>query len=101
MKKLLHGLAALPFLAASAFAQPMQLSDKQMDKVSAGFFHIEVGNTGGAALSLWFRPFLTDETPNFISCSSCYLVISTPTLSIASFIGKPPTLSTAPDGPRR
>ena len=51
MKKLLYGLAALPFLAGVALAetprqsndssasakQPMQLSEKQMDKVTAGF----------------------------------------------------------------
>jgi hypothetical protein len=96
MKKLLHGLVALPLLAASAFAQPMQLTDKQMDKVSAGFFFLEVHNTGGAAFSLFFRPYLTDETPNYIKCDSCYLVISTPTFSLASFIGRPVTLPTGP-----
>jgi hypothetical protein len=37
MKKLLVGLAALPFLAGVAMAgQPVSLSDAQMDKVTAG-----------------------------------------------------------------
>jgi hypothetical protein len=37
MKKLLVGLAALPFLAGVAMAgQPVPLSDAQMDKVTAG-----------------------------------------------------------------
>jgi hypothetical protein len=36
MKRLLHALAALPFLATAASAQPMQLTDNQMDKVTAG-----------------------------------------------------------------
>lgn len=38
MKKSLYGLAALPFLAGvSLAAQPVPLSDKQMDAVTAGF----------------------------------------------------------------
>jgi hypothetical protein len=37
MKKLLVGLAALPFLASVAIAgQPVSLNDTQMDKVVAG-----------------------------------------------------------------
>jgi hypothetical protein len=37
MKKLLIGLATLPFLAGVAMAgQPMSLNDAQMDKVTAG-----------------------------------------------------------------
>ena len=37
MTKILLGLAALPFFAGVAMAgQPMSLSDKQMDEVSAG-----------------------------------------------------------------
>jgi hypothetical protein len=54
MKKLLVGLAALPFLAGVAMAgQPVPLSDAQMDKVTAG---LEVlftfsGNGFTAALS--------------------------------------------------
>ena len=41
MKKLLIGLAAVPFLAGVAMAgQPPPLSDAQMDKVTAGFSHV-------------------------------------------------------------
>ena len=37
MRKLLCGLALLPFLASMAMAaQPMRLTDQQMDKVAAG-----------------------------------------------------------------
>ena len=38
MRKLLLGLAVLPFLAGVSLAgQPQPLTDQQMDKVSAGF----------------------------------------------------------------
>jgi hypothetical protein len=37
MKNLLIALAALPFMAGIAAAGPQPLSDKQMDKVTAGF----------------------------------------------------------------
>jgi hypothetical protein len=33
---LLCGFAVLPFVGATALAQPMQLSEKQMDQVTAG-----------------------------------------------------------------
>jgi len=36
MKKLICSLAALPFLADAALAQPIQLTDRHMDRVSAG-----------------------------------------------------------------
>jgi hypothetical protein len=47
MKKLLVGLAAVPFLVGIAMAgQPMPLSDAQMDKVTAGqSLEIETGVT--------------------------------------------------------
>jgi hypothetical protein len=48
MKKWLFGMAVLPFLAGVALAgQPMQLNDKQMDKVTAGFelFETDISNT--------------------------------------------------------
>jgi hypothetical protein len=82
--KLLHGLAALPFLTAAALAQPIQLTDRQMDKVSAGFFEVDRGNTSVTVLSLWRNYHLGDDTPNFVKCSSCYLVIDSPTFSFAS-----------------
>jgi hypothetical protein len=43
MKKFLFGLAALPFLAGiSLAADPVPLTDKQMDTVTAGFDFREV-----------------------------------------------------------
>jgi hypothetical protein len=115
MREIIYGLAALPLIAGFALAEPanqskdsktkdsktsarimMQLTDSQLDKVNAGTFVLEVDNTGLTAVSLWFRPYLTDPTPNFISCNDCYLVISTPTFSLASLIGQSSTLPIAP-----
>jgi len=110
MREIIYGLAALPLITGLAVAQPanqskdnktsarimMQLTDAQLDKVNAGHYILEVDNTGLVAISLWFRPYLTDPTPNFISCNDCYLVISTPTFSIASLIGQSSTLPIAP-----
>ena len=66
MKKLLIGVAALPFLGTAAFAaQP--LTDKQMDTVTAGFTLIllEATNFASDAVLVNFPP---------LSClSSCYL----------------------------
>jgi hypothetical protein len=64
MKKLLSGLAALPFLASVAFAaQPMPLTDNQMDKVTAG---------GGAVLQVFWIPCVEFSpppcTPIFLPC---------------------------------
>ena len=53
MKKLLLGLAVLPFLAGVSLAgQPQPLSDQQMDKVSAGFdfAEIDINNAGATAV---------------------------------------------------
>lgn len=88
MKKLLHALAALPLLAAPAWAAPVQLSDKQMDKVTAGFLEVDRSNTSLTVITMWFRPSIRDEeTPNFVACSKCYLLINTSTFSIASNFG--------------
>jgi len=49
MRKLLLGLAVLPFLAGVSLAgQPQPLTDQQMDKVAAGFDFMEtdVNNVG-------------------------------------------------------
>jgi len=49
MRKLLLGLAVLPFLAGVSLAgQPQALTDQQMDKVAAGFDFAErdVNNVG-------------------------------------------------------
>jgi len=43
MKRFLFGLAALPFLAGvSLAAEPVPLTDKQMDAVTAGFDFVEI-----------------------------------------------------------
>ena len=71
MKKLLCGLTALPFLAGIALAgEPMQLNDKQMDKVTAGFdlSVIETSNTSWTQISIY-------ETGKLLPCNQCYLVI--------------------------
>jgi hypothetical protein len=53
MKKLLVGLAAVPFLAGIAMAgQPTPLSDAQMDKVTAGAWEGEVFNGAVQILEL-------------------------------------------------
>jgi len=49
MRKLLLGLAVLPFLAGVSLAgQPQALTDQQMDKVAAGFdfSELDVNNVG-------------------------------------------------------
>jgi hypothetical protein len=54
MTRLLGAVAALPFLAGVALAgQPMQLSDAQMDGVTAGFdfFERDVSNT--STITVW------------------------------------------------
>jgi len=89
VKGILAGLAVLPFLAASALAEPMQLSNEAMDKVSAGFFELDASNTSLTIVSIFQRPYLTDPTPNTITCPSCYLLIVTPTLSVAAQFGPP------------
>jgi len=54
MKKLLSGLAALPFLASLALAgQPAKLTDLQMDKVTAGHDFFESFNTNFANITVW------------------------------------------------
>jgi len=71
MKKVLWGLAALPLLAGVALAdQPMQLSDNQMDKVTAGFdvSVIERSNTSWTQISIY-------ETGTLLPCNQCYLRI--------------------------
>ena len=87
MKSAFLGLAALPFFLAAAAAQPALLTDKQMDKVNAGHTEIDVSNTSVTVVEFWQRAYLTEPTGNTISCSRCYLLIVTPTLSVASQFG--------------
>jgi hypothetical protein len=86
MKKLLCGLAALPFLAGIALAdQPVQLNDKQMDKVTAGFTDFEtiVSNTSWTQVSIYDGGHLT-------ACPLCYLTITSRPFSIESAFGPTP-----------
>jgi hypothetical protein len=85
MKKLLCGLAALPFLAGVALAdQPMQLNDKQMDKVTAGFdLHvIERSNTSWTEVSIY--------DGSLLGCNQCYLTIVSRPFSVQSAFGPTP-----------
>jgi len=70
MRKLLLGLAVLPFLAGASLAgQPQALTDQQMDKVAAGFdfMEIDVNNVGATAV-------MVNQTPT--SCgSACFLSV--------------------------
>jgi hypothetical protein len=74
MKRFLFGLAALPFLAGVALAaQPVPLSDAQMDRVTAGFdiYEQEIQNTGRVVVEV-NQPAPAD------SCTNCYInVINT------------------------
>lgn len=84
MKRLVIGLAALPFLAAVASAQPMQLSENQMDNVTAGWSMTEtdLSNTSLVLVAVYQTPH------NAIGCTGCFLNVSTPSISIASaFLG--------------
>jgi hypothetical protein len=71
MKKLLLGLAVLPFLAGVSLAgQPQPLTDNQMDKVSAGFdfMEIDINNAGATAI------FVNTEPADAAGCG-CFLSI--------------------------
>jgi len=75
MKKLLLGLAVLPFLAGASLAgQPQALTDQQMDKVAAGFDFVEtdINNVGAT----WIGVNLADKSATFCpSSGSCFLEI--------------------------
>jgi hypothetical protein len=81
MKKLLCGVALLPFLAATAFAQPSVLNEKQMDTVTAGWDlqEIDVSNTSVTWVDV-YHPLPST------SCSSCYLDIQNDAISVRSLI---------------
>jgi hypothetical protein len=96
MTKVLCGVAALPLLFGVALAETpkqsndskasakpaIQLSEQQMDRVSAGFKFLEVDvfNTGTSTVSVY-------NVPNTIACTGCYLSISNFAVSVASKIG--------------
>jgi len=87
MNRFLCALAALPLFAGAAVAQPAPLTSRQMDRVTAGFLEIDASNTSLTVVSIFQRPYLTDPTPNTIVCPGCYLLIVTPTFSVASQFG--------------
>jgi hypothetical protein len=84
MKALLYGIAALPFVATLASAEPLQLTSNQMDKVTAGFVFRELtpSNTSLTELSVYAGPL----SP----CDSCYLRIETSSISVQSQMGPAP-----------
>ena len=105
--KALYGIVALPLLAGVAFAetpkqsndgkvlakQPMQLTEQQMDKVTAGWDlrETDIFNTGIVWVSVYERtntspPVFT--TGNVINCAACYLLINNFAISIGSQIGR-------------
>jgi hypothetical protein len=81
MKRLLFGLALLPFLSLAAHAQPSQLSESQMDGVTAGFGLVEhdISNTSTSAISIYKGP---------IVCQTCYLNITSTAVSVVSNFGQ-------------
>ncbi|MGE0258717.1 MAG: hypothetical protein AB7H71_12855 [Alphaproteobacteria bacterium] len=98
MRRLAFAVATvLPLVAAGvAVAQPAQLTNNQMDKVSAGFLEIDQSNTSATILSMFFRTSLFVTTPNTITCTTCYLVINSPVFSVASQFGPGVPLATFP-----
>lgn len=94
MKKVLMGLAALPFLAGAALAgqagEPMQLTSQQMDKVTAGWslWEVDKSNTSLTVVSV-YQPN-GNHIPPLCNCSGSgyYINIDNFALSVASAIGK-------------
>ena len=93
MKKLLIGIAVLPFLGGVAMAQPaqpagqqvasagpVQLTGKQMDGVTAGFsfFEADLFNTSATVVSVY--------QPALGPCDACYLNLSSPAISVQSIM---------------
>jgi len=76
--------AVLSLVAGAAAAQPLQLTNSQMDKVSAGHFELDRSNVSVTMVDIWFRPDVLDSTPNTVVCPSCYLLIVSPHISIGS-----------------
>jgi hypothetical protein len=92
MMKLFCGLASAALLfAGSAFAEPMPLSNSQMDQVNAGFLEIDDSNTSVTVISLFQKPTPFIQIPNVISCQGCFLLIISSTLSVGSKFGPPAT----------
>lgn len=87
MRRLLCGLAALPLLSATAFAQPtiqvrepLLLTEQQLEGVRAGWSleEIDVSNTSVTLVDVYGH-----DDP---SCTGCYLNIRSPAISVFSII---------------
>jgi hypothetical protein len=87
MKTLISGFVTGLIFGGAALAQPAPLSNAQMDAVVAGFHQVNISNTSMTTTEIFQRSYLLDATPNTISCSACYLLIVTPTFSVASQFG--------------
>src|SRR5271166_1174837 len=106
MRRLLSGLAALPFLAGIALAaQPVPLNDMQMDSVTAGAV---IETSGGLTLApangagLGPQVFVFHFTENDVSntstvrvnidppCSTCYLNIINEAFTVQAQFGPTP-----------
>jgi len=108
MMKLLCGFAALPLLVAGASAhqasdgktlvkKPAQLSEQQMDKVTAGWDYtlVEVDNTGTTVVLAYQTPnnivtTAATSTTKAVECGGCYLYITNRALSVGSWIAGGP-----------
>jgi len=92
MKRLLLGLAVLPFLAGMSMAgSPAPLTDKQMDNVTAGFDfrEIDISNTSQVLVAV--------NNPAF-GCEGCYLHVAgtaypsgVQSLQVLAIFGPPPS----------
>lgn len=87
MRKLICALAASLLASGAAFAQPTELSGPDLDKVNGGFLEIDTSNTSYVVISIFQRPYMMDATGNSLTCSGCYLMISTPTISVGARFG--------------
>ena len=90
MNRFLSGLSFLPLFSAAALAQPAQLSELQMESITAGWslFEIDHSNTSATAISIY---------GNGLYCENCYLSISGKSVSTASAFG--PVILLAPPPP--
>jgi len=109
MMKLLCGFAALPLIVGVASAQqakqsndgkalakqPAQLTEQQMDKVTAGwdFAFTEVDNTGAVGVSIYHDGNVifpgtpaTSSSPAVPACAACYLYIHNSAIGVGSII---------------
>ena len=79
MKKLLLGFAILPFVAGTALAAGQPLTDKQMDKVTAGhtLTLVETTDVSQILINVGVPP---------VACATCYIDVILPltTLQVAS-----------------